>query len=165
MDMGIQRVVAAGIGMAAAALLVVGCSDSKPSEPTPSTAAGTQASSGGDTVVKVEGQDLAGVDLDTVTCVKQAGKINIGSASTTGGAQGLGVLLADSDPPKVESVALVVDGNALGVSNLGGVSTGSAEVAVDGSTYTITGEAVGADINNPLAGQVTKKFEIKVNCS
>jgi lipoprotein LpqH len=46
-----------------------------------------------------------------------------------------------------------------------GMKTGSAEVKVDGDTYTITGEAQGADMKNPMAGMVTKKFEIKVSCS
>jgi lipoprotein LpqH len=45
------------------------------------------------------------------------------------------------------------------------MKTGSAAVAVDGSTYTITGEAQGADMANPMAGMITKKFEIKVTCS
>jgi ipoprotein LpqH len=38
-------------------------------------------------------------------------------------------------------------------------------VKVDGNTYTISGEAQGADMNNPMAGMITKKFEIKVTCS
>ena len=36
---------------------------------------------------------------------------------------------------------------------------------MDGDTYTITGEATGADIKNPMAGMVTKPFSIKVTCS
>jgi Mycobacterium 19 kDa lipoprotein antigen len=44
-------------------------------------------------------------------------------------------------------------------------AAGSAEVKVDGSTYTISGEAQGADMKNPMAGMITKKFEIKVTCS
>jgi len=45
------------------------------------------------------------------------------------------------------------------------MNTGSADVKVDGSTYTITGEAAGADMKNPMAGMITKKFEIKVTCN
>jgi ipoprotein LpqH len=59
----------------------------------------------------------------------------------------------------------VVDGNALAVSNAMGVKSGSADVKVDGNTYTITGEAQGADIKNPMAGMITKPFTIKVSCS
>ncbi|MCP9272570.1 lipoprotein LpqH [Mycolicibacterium arenosum] len=171
-----KRVVTAGIGLAAAALLLVGCSDDKGSE-TGSASSGSSSSSsssaggasgvstGGQTSVKVEGQDLSGIDLNTVTCVKQAGKINIASAPYGGGAQGLAVVMTDEATPKVESLGLVVDGSALAVSEMGGMKTGSAEVAVDGDSYTITGEAQGADMQNPMAGMITKKFEITVACS
>ena len=169
MENGKKRVVTAGIGLVAATLMLVGCSDDKGSEPSSNTGASgsssTQVSSGGNSEVKVEGQDLAGLDLNSVTCVKAAGKINIASAPIGGGAQGLGVVMTDEATPKVESLGLVVDGSALAVSEMGGMKTGSAEVAVDGSTYTITGEAAGADMNNPMAGMITKKFEIKVTCN
>jgi ipoprotein LpqH len=59
---------------------------------------------------------------------------------------------------------LVVDGNALAVSNMGGMKSGSAEVKVDGSTYTITGEVTGADIKNPMAGMISKPFTVTVTC-
>ena len=166
-----KRVLTAGIGVVAASLILVGCSDDKGTTATSTPAATGSGSStsavstSGNTVVKVEGQDLAGLDLSSVTCVKSAGKINVASAPIGGGAQGLGVVMTDTDPPKVESLGLVVDGNALAVSEMGGMKTGSAEVAVDGSTYTITGEAAGADMKNPMAGMITKKFEIEVTCS
>jgi len=180
MDMdknGKKRVVTAGIGLVAAALVLVGCSDDKGSAAPASSAAPSgngssevvaadaEVSSGGNTAVKVEGKDLAGLDLNSVTCVKQAGKINVASAPIGGGAQGLGIVMTDAATPTVESLGLVVDGSALAVSEMGGMKTGSAEVAVDGDTYTITGEAAGADMNNPMAGMITKKFEITVSCS
>ncbi len=52
-----------------------------------------------------------------------------------------------------------VDGNALAVTNTMGAKVGSADVKVDGSTYTITGEATGADMKNPMAGMITKPFD------
>lgn len=168
-----KRVVTAGVGLAAAALLLVGCSDDKGAENSASSTAGASSadtteisgvSTGGDASVKVEGEDLAGLDLNTVTCVKAAGKINVASAPY-GGGQGLVVVMTDEATPKVENVNLFVDGNALAVAQMGGVSSGSAEAAVDGSTYTITGEAQGADLANPMAGMITKKFEITVSCS
>lgn len=165
-----KRIVTAGIGIAAAALVLVGCSDDKGSTPGSSTpAAGgststAQVSTGGNTEVKVEGQALAGLDLNTVTCVKAAGKINVASGAV-GGQQGVGVVMTDAATPVVESLGLVVDGNALAVAQMGGMKSGSADVAVDGATYTITGEAQGADMKNPMAGMITKKFEIKVTCS
>ncbi|KAA0084168.1 hypothetical protein CIW52_08735 [Mycolicibacterium sp. P9-64] len=163
-----NRVLVAGIGVVAAAAVLVGCSDDKGSTPAASSSSAasgggtSQVSTGGNTEVKVEGQDLAGLDLSTVTCVKQAGKINVASGSATGG---LGVVMTDEATPKVESLGLTVDGNALAVSSMGGMNTGSADVKVDGSTYTITGEAAGADMKNPMAGMITKKFEIKVTCN
>ncbi|MCV7359812.1 lipoprotein LpqH [Mycolicibacterium fluoranthenivorans] len=161
-----NRVLVAGIGMVAAAAVLVGCSDDSSSKgSTPSANNGsTQVSSGGGTEVKVEGQDLSGLDVKTVTCVKQGGKINIASGAI-GGQQGLGVVMTDEATPKVESLGLVVDGNALAVASMGGANTGSADVKVDGSTYTITGEAAGADLKNPMAGMISKKFEIKVTCN
>ena len=113
-----NRVLAAGIGLVAAAAVLVGCSDDKGTTPaassSPAASGGgtSQVSTGGNTEVKVEGQDLAGLDLSTVTCVKQAGKINVASGSATGG---LGVVMTDEATPKVESLGLTVDGNALAV--------------------------------------------------
>ena len=163
-----NRVVAGLIGLIATAAVLVGCSDDKGSEPAPApttaAAGGSEASTGGATEVKVEGADLAGLDPASVTCVKQGGKINIGSGAA-GPQQALGVVMTDEATPVVESLGLVVDGNALAVANNMGIKTGSAEVSVDGDTYTITGEAQGADMKNPMAGMVTKKFEIKVSCS
>jgi lipoprotein LpqH len=98
-----------------------------------------------------------------VTCVKQGGKINVASGAING-QQGLGIVMTDAATPTVESLGMVVDGNALAVSNMGGVKNGSAEVKVDGSSYTITGEATGADIKNPMAGMITKPFTVKVTC-
>jgi ipoprotein LpqH len=113
---------------------------------------------------QVDGSDLAGIDPASVTCVKQGGKINIGSGAA-GPKQAVAVVMTDEATPKVESLGLVVDGNALAVSDMMGVKTGSAEVQVDGDTYTISGEAQGADMKNPMAGMITKKFTIKVTCS
>ena len=162
-----NRVVAAVIGLiATTAAVLVGCSDDK-GESAPATTAGAggaDVSTGGAAEVKVEGGDLAGLDPASVTCVKQGGKINVGSGSV-GGQQAVAVVMTDEATPKVESLALVVDGNALGVSDMVGVKTGSANVKVDGDTYTISGEAQGADVKNPMAGMVTKKFDIKVSCS
>ncbi len=164
-----KNIVTAGIGLAAAALVMVGCSDHKTSTPGSATPAASgsstaQVSTNGNSEVKVEGQDLAGLDLSSVTCVKAGGKINVASGAV-GGQQGVAVVMADATPPTVESLGLVVDGNALAVSQMGGMKNGSADVAVDGSTYTISGEAEGADMKNPMAGMITKKFEIKVTCN
>jgi ipoprotein LpqH len=149
-----KRVLIAGAGMIAAAAVLVGCSSGAPNG----------VSTGGDASVKVEGKDLSGLDLKSVTCVKQGGNFVVAS-SAIGGQQGLGVTMTNANPPAVQTVSLVVDGTALAVSQLGGVKNGSADVKADGSTYTITGQAVGIDTKNPLAGQISKQFEIKVSCN
>jgi lipoprotein LpqH len=161
-----NRVVAAVIGLVAGAAVLVGCSDHKGSSPVAvsSTAGGVQIVNGGSTEVKVDGKDLPGLDLKSVTCVKQAGKINVASGAS-GGQQGLGIVMTDEASPTVESLGMVVDGNALAVTNNMGAKVGSAQVKVDGGTYTITGEATGADVKNPMAGMITKKFTVKVTCS
>jgi ipoprotein LpqH len=156
-----NRVVMGVIALAAGATVLVGCSDHKGGS---TTSQGASVSSGGSTEVKVDGKDLAGLDPKSVTCVKQGGKINVASAAI-GGQQGLGIVMTDAATPTVESLGMVVDGNALAVSNMGGVKSGSAEVKVDGTTYTISGEATGADIKNPMAGMITKPFTVKVTCS
>lgn len=161
-----KRVVAGVIGMAAGAALLVGCSGDKDA-PTPATsqAGSSQAAAGGGTTeVKVDGADLAGLDLNSVTCVKQGGKITVASGAI-GGQQGLGIVMTDAATPTVESLGMVVDGNALAVANAMGAKSGSAEVTVDGDRYTITGEAVGADMSNPMAGMITKPFTVTVTCS
>jgi ipoprotein LpqH len=157
-----NRVVAGALGLLAGAALLVGCSDKGASEPT-AAAGDTQASAGGNTDVKVDGGELAGLDKNSVTCVKQGGKITVASGAI-GGQQGLGIVMTDADTPTVESLGMVVDGNALAVTNMGGMKSGSAEVKVDGDTYTITGEAAGADMKNPMAGMITKPFTVTVSC-
>ncbi|CDO33571.1 lipoprotein LpqH [Mycolicibacterium vulneris] len=171
--MTMNRVVAGAMGLLATGVVLVGCSDDKPADksgekPAASASAtkatDTKVSSGSNAQVKVDGSDLAGLDLSSVTCVKQGGKINVGSAAI-GGQQGLGVVMTDEATPKVESLGLVYDGSALAVSEAMGVKVGSAEVKVDGDTYTITGEASGADMKNPMAGMINKAFTITVSCS
>jgi lipoprotein LpqH len=165
----VKRVLAVGVGLIGCSMLLMACSDnSNSSKPTASAtgsaSVSTAVASGGKTSVKVEGSDLPGLDTSSVTCVKQGGNINIASGAI-GGQQGLGVVMTDGSPPKVTSLGMVVDGNALAVSDNMGVKTGSADVKVDGSTYTISGEAAGADMKNPMAGMISKKFEITVTCS
>lgn len=163
-----KRILAVGVGVVGCSVMLVGCSDNSNSSKGTSSATGSAPSSatvasGGTTSVKVDGSDLQGLDLNSVTCVKQGGTINIASGAV-GGQQGLGVVMTDGQPPTVQSLGMVVDGNALAVSQAGGMGTGSADVKVDGSTYTITGEAAGADMKNPMAGMISKKFEITVTC-
>jgi ipoprotein LpqH len=154
----VKRLLAASIATLGCASALVACSSTGHTASTASNAAGSGAQ------VKVGGADLPGLNPASVTCVKQGGKIDIGSGSTGGQQQALAVVMTDEATPKVQSLALVVDGNALAVSNNMGAQVGSANVAVDGKTYTITGQAQGADMKNPMAGMITKDFNIKVTC-
>jgi ipoprotein LpqH len=159
----VKRLLVGAIGTLGVAAAVVGCSSGgHTASPASSTAPSVASGSGAQ--VKVGGSDLAGVNPASVTCVKQGGKIDIGSGSTGGTQQALAVVMTDEATPRVESLALVVDGNALSVANNMGAKVGSANVAVDGKTYTITGQAQGADLKNPMAGMITKDFSIKVTC-
>ena len=72
-----NRVVAGAIALAAGAAVLVGCSNDKAA----TSSGDTQVSTGGSTEVKVDGKDLAGLDLNSVTCVKQGGKINVASGA------------------------------------------------------------------------------------
>ncbi|OBH02543.1 MULTISPECIES: lipoprotein LpqH [unclassified Mycobacterium] len=164
-----KRLIAGAIGtlgVAAASVALVGCSSgghtAAPSSTGPSTAPSV-AATGTNAQVKVGGTDLAGLNPSAVTCVRTGGKIDIGSGNS-GAQQALAVVMTDEPTPKVESLALFVDGSALSVSNGMGAKVGSANVAVDGKTYTITGQAQGADMKNPMAGMITKDFNIKVTC-
>ncbi len=154
-----KRLLAAAIATIGCASALVACSSGGHT----ASPASSVSTGGGGTEVKVGGSDLPGLNPASVTCVKQGGKIDIGSGST-GGQQALAVVMTDEATPKVESLALVVDGNALSVTNGMGAKVGSATVAVNGKTYTITGQAQGADLKNPMAGMITKDFNIKVTC-
>jgi lipoprotein LpqH len=159
----VKRLLAGAIGTLGLASAVVACSSGGHTA-SPASSAAPSAATGTGAQVKVGGTDLAGLNPASVTCVKQGGKIDIGSGSTGGPQQALAVVMTDANPPTVDSLALVVDGNALSVSNGMGAKVGSANVAVDGKTYTITGQAQGADLKNPMAGMIAKDFNIKVTC-
>jgi ipoprotein LpqH len=161
----VKRLLVGAIGTLGVASALVGCSSGGHSaSPASSTAPSASTGTGTNAEVKVGGTDLAGLNPSAVTCVRTGGKIDIGSGSTGGPQQALAVVMTDANPPAVESLALFVDGNALSVSNGMGAKVGSANVAVDGKTYTITGQAQGADMKNPMAGMITKDFTIKVTC-
>lgn len=113
--------------------------------------------SGADAVVKVDGKDVSGLDLSTVSCVRQGENFVIG----TGGANGaVAVTMTTHNPPVLQTVGITADGATLAVG--GGV--GEATVRVAGTRYTITGTAQGASMSNPTAGVVRKPFEIAVTC-
>jgi len=159
----VKRVLVGAIATLGCASALVACSSGgHTASPASSSPASSVSTGGGAAQVLVGGSPLGGLDPAAVTCVKQGGKIDIGSGSS-GGKQALAVVMTDEATPQVQSLAMFVDGNALSVSNMG-AKVGSANVAVDGKTYTITGQAQGADMKNPMAGMITKDFNIKVTC-
>ena len=83
--------------------------------------------------------------------------IAIGDATT-----GIGAVVGTGDSPVVHSVGLGnVNGVTLGFQENAG--QGEAKAEKDGSTYKISGTAVGVDMANPLQ-PVNKPFEIEVTC-
>jgi len=166
-----KRVLAAVIGLIASAAMLVGCSDDKGSSaPTTAAPAATAAaagdpvaSTGGASEVKVEGAIWLAWIRPRHLC--QAGRQDQHRQRRRRPQQGLGLVMTDEATPVVRIAGPGGRRNALAVANNMGVKSGSAEVTVDGDTYTITGEAQGADMKNPMAGMITKKFEIKVSCS
>lgn len=144
----------------AAAILGValaGCSHSD----TVKTANGAvAATSNANTKVLVDGKDQS--VKGTVACTTAAGNLSIAIGGSTAGAPtGIGAVLSDANPPVVKSVAL---GNVNGVSLGVGGTSGNANATKDGNSYKITGTASGADMSNPMAGPVSKPFEIDVTC-
>jgi ipoprotein LpqH len=121
------------------------------------------AASSSNTKVLIDGHDQS--VKGTVACTTAAGTVNIAIGGSTAGAggtpTGIGAVLTDANPPVVKSVAL---GNVNGVSLGVGGTSGSATATKDGNSYKITGTASGADMSNPMAGPVSKPFEIDVTC-
>lgn len=118
---------------------------------------------GGDWSVTVDGATISIPDA-TVVCQEAAGGLSIAIAAPTAAAadQAIAVQLTLGDPPTVQAVAaLDADRNALAYTE--GTGMGSAEVAVSGSEYTITGEGLVTEIDNPTSMN-TKPFEIVVDC-
>ena len=129
----VKRLLVGAIGTLGVASALVGCSSgghtaSPASSPAPNTAPSVATGGGTGAQVKVGGTDLPGLNPSAVTCVRTGGQIEIGSGAPTaaGAQQALAVVMTDEATPKVESLALFVDGSALSVTNTMGVKTGSA---------------------------------------
>ncbi|GEE02368.1 hypothetical protein nbrc107696_28140 [Gordonia spumicola] len=92
-----KRTLGAVLAVVAAGAVLAGCgsSDSSSNDGVSTDAKAT---------VKVEGKDLSGLDLSSVNCVKAGDKITVGSAAIDG-QQGIGIIMTDGNPPKVDSSA------------------------------------------------------------
>ena len=142
------------------ATVMVGCSHHDKAASVGNAAVAPAGSSNTKVLVDGKDQNVKG----QVACTTAAGTVNIaigGGSGSSGVPTGIGAVLTDANPPAVKSVAL---GNVNGVSLGVGGTTGSAKATKDGNSYKITGTASGADMTNPMAGPVTKPFEIDVTC-
>jgi len=159
------------VAVGGAAILIAGlsgCSSGDKKAETTSSAASSESSkasesssasaapSGGETKLTIDGADQA--LTGTPVCATMGGTVNIaiGQAGT-----GIAAVLSEGDSPTVTSVAL---GNVGGAALAVGPGVGDATATKDGNTYTIKGNATGADMANPMAGMVTKPFELVVAC-
>jgi lipoprotein LpqH len=147
---GVNRSVT--IAAAATAIVVAGLSGC--------SSGGQKVSTSGHAKVVVDGKDQN--VKGQVTCQKAGGELQIGIGQPgTSGA--IAVQATDANPPDIHQIAL---GNVDGV-NLAyqkGSPGASAQATKDGNGYKFTGTATGVNTSNPMAGMVSKPFEIDVTC-
>lgn len=159
------------VAVGGAAIVIAGlsgCSSSeKKSESGDSTATATATAEAGGASVAA-GSGTAKVTIDgkdhpvsgSIVCAKQGGNVNIALGQ---GMTGITAVVSEADPPAVTAVQLGnIDGIVLQYG--AGVPGGSAEATKDGNKYMIKGTATGTDMSNPMAGAVTKPFELEVTC-
>jgi lipoprotein LpqH len=141
------------VAAAASAIVVMGLSGC-------SSTPGQKVSTSGKATVTVDGKDQN--VQGQVTCQKAGGQLQIGIGQP--GASGtVAVQATDANPPDVHQIAL---GNVNGV-NLAyqkGSPGASVQPTVDGNGYKFSGTATGMNTANPMAGLVSKSFEIDVTC-
>jgi lipoprotein LpqH len=144
------------IGMAGAAIAVAaisGCSGTSSTK----TSSTSGSASAGPTAVIVDGQNQNVSGAVSCTAADANTNVAIGDATT-----GVGAVLSNDSPPAVHSVGLgSVNGVTLGYSDAA-PSQGNASATKSGSTYKITGTAVGLDTSSQQS--VTKSFELDFTC-
>jgi lipoprotein LpqH len=107
--------------------------------------------------VTIDGKDQS--VQGTVVCSTMGENVNIAIGDAT---TGIGAVVSSGDSPTVHSVGLGnVNGVTLGFQENAG--QGDAKAEKDGSTYKISGNAIGMDMANPMQ-PVNKPFEIEVSC-
>ena len=147
----IRPILVAGAATVIAAL--AGCSSHN-------SGAGQTVSTSGHAKVVVDGQDqnVAGA----VTCQKAGGQLQIGIGQP-GSPGTVGVQATDADPPAIHQISLgTINGVALAYQQ--GSPGASAQATKNGNGYKFTGTATGVDPSNPMAGMVSKPFEVDVTC-
>ena len=146
------------VAVGGAAIVIAGlsgCSSEKKSETSGETSSAAAAE--GKSTVTIDGNDQA--VQGTVVCSTMGENVNIAIGDAT---TGIGAVVGTGDSPVVHSVGLGnVNGVTLGFQENAG--QGEAKAEKDGSTYKISGTAMGVDMANPLQ-PVNKPFEIEVSC-
>ena len=146
------------VAVGGAAIVIAGlsgCSSEEKSETSGETSSAAAAE--GKSTVTIDGKDQA--VQGTVVCSTMGENVNIAIGDAT---TGIGAVVGTGDSPVVHSVGLGnVNGVTLGFQENAG--QGDAKAEKDGSTYKISGNAVGVDMANPLQ-PVNKPFEIEVSC-
>ncbi|BBU20501.1 lipoprotein LpqH [Mycobacterium xenopi] len=141
-------VVAGGAAMIVAAL--AGCS----------SGGGQKVSTSGHAKVVVDGQDQ-NVN-GPVTCQKAGGQLQIGIGQP-GSPNTVAVQATDADPPTIHQIALgTINGVPLAYQQ--GSPGANAQATKDGNGYKFSGTATGMNPSNPMAGMVSKPFEVDVTC-
>ncbi|WP_019204119.1 lipoprotein LpqH [Tsukamurella sp. 1534] len=108
------------------------------------------------TVVQVDGQNQTAAEYVNAGCERAGDTISIGSGSVQT-ARGVGAIITDGNPPRVNSLFVSTGGSAMTVLNTPVGQVGSATASRAGNRYTITGEARAADLS-------MKKFRVEVTC-
>jgi lipoprotein LpqH len=170
-----KRAYTAGIvAIAAAALLLSGCSDSEGSNdssdaPTVASETSNAASPAGASAAVIDGKALDAT-FDA-TCAKQGDTLALALADTgnaTYGDLAVSATITGTDTVQAVGIAGSKGGSnglpyALGFGQ--GMPGGTATVVKDGDVYKVTGEGVGApDMSNPTA-PTTAKFDLTFACS
>lgn len=121
---------------------------------------GQKVSTKGHAKVVVDGQDQNA--KGQVTCQKAAGELQIGIGQP-GSSNAVAVQATDANPPVVHQIALGTV-NGVNLAYQQGSPGASAQASKDGDGYKFTGTATGVDPSNPMAGMVSKPFEVDVTC-
>jgi lipoprotein LpqH len=139
-------------GAAIVAAGLAGCSSNKASN-----GSSTAATGNGSAKVTIDGKDQT--VSGKIACVTTGNQVSIQLGDPSGGLQ---AVLTTDNPPKVNAVQLgKVSGQVLQYAP----GAGDATATRDGNNYKISGHALGGvDMSNPMAGPVSKAFNIDVTC-
>ncbi|RRJ85837.1 hypothetical protein EG850_11440 [Gulosibacter macacae] len=124
---------------------------------------GANTSVGGEWSATLDGIKVE-IENATVACTELDGKVNIAiAAPDTTTDTAIAAIIKLGDPLTVEGATIIqTDGTTVAFAPESGM--GSANATVDGNTYTVSGEAMAADMSNPTSVE-TKTFEIVATCN